>query len=222
MTKLNIFVDETGDFGFSKGSSVLYGISFTFHNQNNDISFELNKLNSKLKRIGYTNMIHMADLVMKRGDYKTFSIKMRKEIFNYIYQFSRRIVVNYYTIIIDKNYVTNSKILRNKLIYEINKMIKNNEKYFNKFDKLVIYYDNGQEMLGNILESSFSKFYGYEHITNFNHKEERLFQVSDMLTYIDKYDYKYKHKLPFTKSDKFFFSYEEIRKILKELKSKRL
>jgi len=43
-----------------------------------------------------------------------------------------------------------------------------------------------------------------------------------MLTYIDKYDYKYKNKLPFTKGEKYFFAEEEIRKIIRELNKKRL
>ena len=42
-----------------------------------------------------------------------------------------------------------------------------------------------------------------------------------MLTYIDKYDYKYKNKMPITKIERYFFIYEEIRKILKELDKKR-
>ena len=66
MKRLNIFVDETGDFGFENGSSELYGVSFTFHDQSNDITLEINNLNDRLKRIGYTGMIHMANLIMKR------------------------------------------------------------------------------------------------------------------------------------------------------------
>lgn len=42
-----------------------------------------------------------------------------------------------------------------------------------------------------------------------------------MLTYIDKYDYKYKNNMSFTKSEMYFFNHEEIRKILKELNKKR-
>lgn len=37
MKRLNIFVDETGEFGFDKGTSELYGVSFTFHEQTDDI-----------------------------------------------------------------------------------------------------------------------------------------------------------------------------------------
>ena len=139
MQRLNIFVDETGEFGFGKESSLLYGVSFTFHEQNDDIMQELNKLNTRLEKIGYTNMIHMADLIMRREDYKNFDIAMRKSIFNSIYQFSRKIPVKYKTIIIDKRYTNDARTLRQRLSAEINKMIKEHEMYFNRFDKIVMY-----------------------------------------------------------------------------------
>ena len=221
MKRLNIFVDETGEFGFGKGSSELYGVSFTFHEQNNNITTELNKLNNILEKIGYTNMIHMADLIMKRGDYSKFSIKKRKTISNSIYQLSRKIQVKYKTIIINKKYTDNGRILKQKLSLEINRLVKEHEKYFNKFDSIILYYDNGQEALGTILDAIFSRYEGFVHKSEFNHKEKRLFQVSDMLTYIDKYDYKYKNKMSIANGEKYFFSTNEIRKILKELNKKR-
>lgn len=221
MRRLNIFVDETGEFGFGRGSSGLYGVSFTFHEQNDDISLELNKLNNRLKKIGYTEMIHMADLIMRRGDYKSIDIVARKSIFNSIYQFSRRIPVKYKTIIIDKRYTNDNRGLKQQLSIQINKMVNDNIKYFEKFDKIVMYYDNGQEILGTILESIFFRFNNFEHRIVFDHKEKRLFQVSDMLTFIDKFDYKYKNKIPFTKGERYFFSFEDLRKILKELSKKR-
>ena len=87
MKRLNIFVDETGEFGFEKGASELYGVSFTFHEHDDNIMPELDQLNDRLQRIGYTNMIHMADLIMRREDYKNFDITKRKSIFNAIYMF---------------------------------------------------------------------------------------------------------------------------------------
>jgi hypothetical protein len=172
MKRLNIFVDETGEFGFNKGASELYGVSFTFHEQDNDIIPELITLNNRLSEIGYTNMIHMADLIMKRGDYSKFSIDTRKNIFKSIYHFSRKIKVKYKTIIIDKRYTDNGRILRQQLSYEINKMIKDKENYFEKFDQIVMYYDNGQEVLGTILDSIFLRFDTYEHRIEFDHKEK--------------------------------------------------
>ena len=221
MKRLNIFVDETGEFGFGKEASILYGVSFTFHEQKDDIKKELDNLNDRLKKLKYTNMIHMADLIMRRGDYKDFDIKLRKSIFNAIYTFSKRIPVKYKTIIIDKRFINNKTQLKQSIAYQINNMIEENKKYFEKFDKIVMYYDNGQDILGTILDSIFLRFKGFEHKIEFNHKEKRLFQVSDMLTYIDKYDYKYKNKISFAKGEKYFFGIKEIRKILKELNKKR-
>ena len=83
MKRLNIFIDETGEFGFGKGSSELYGVSFTFHEQQNSINHELNILNDRLDKIGYTDMIHMADLIMHRGDYTNFSIFIHLSKYNY-------------------------------------------------------------------------------------------------------------------------------------------
>lgn len=220
--RLNIFVDETGEFGYGVKSSMLYGISFTFHEQDNDISGELNNLNNRLMKIGYTNMIHMSDLIMRRGDYSKFDIKMRKSIFNSIYQFSRKIPVKYHTIIIDKRFIDNGNVLRKQIINEVNQMIKHNESYFNKFDKIVMYYDNGQEPLGYILDSLFIRFNSYEHRVKFDHVEKRLFQVSDMLTYVDKAIYKHKKNIKYEKSELYFFGNDELRKIAKELNKKRL
>lgn len=220
--RLNIFVDETGEFGYGVKSSMLYGISFTFHEQDNDISGELNNLNNRLMKIGYTNMIHMSDLIMRRGDYSKFDIKIRKSIFNSIYQFSRKIPVKYHTIIIDKRFIDNGNVLRKQIINEVNQMIKNNEDYFNKFDKIVMYYDNGQEPLGYILDSLFIRFNSYEHRVKFDHVEKRLFQVSDMLTYVDKAIYKHKKNIKYEKSELYFFGNDELRKIAKELNKKRL
>lgn len=221
MKRLNVFVDETGEFGFAKGSSEVYGVSFTFHEQDNDISLELENLNKRLERIGYTDMIHMADLIMHRGDYSKFDIKVRKSIFNAIYQFSKKIPIQYHTIIIDKKYTDYGDVLRKKLVNEINHMIKEHEEYFDKFDKIVLYYDNGQETLGYILDSLFIRFDNFEHRIDFNHKEKRLFQVSDMLSYIDKAVYKKKNNIKYKKAELYFFGNEELRKIAKELDKKR-
>lgn len=219
--RLNIFIDETGGFGFGEGTSRLYGISFVFHEQNNSINKEVTALNNRLNKIEYYNMIHIAALVINKGEYKTISANTRKSIFNAIYTFSKRVEAKYYTIIIDKKYINNNKILKKNITLEINKMITSNIDYFNKFNKIVIYYDNGQIPLGKIIDSEFSIF-NTKHIINFDHIEKKLFQVADMLTFIDKYDYKTKYKLPITNAEKYFFEENEMRKIIKRIEYKRL
>lgn len=151
-------------------------------------------------------MIHLAYLVAKRGDYSHFDLEKRKSIFWAIFYFSNRVKVKIKTIIIDKKYINKKMQLNIALAREIGKLITENKNYFNSFDKIVIYYDNGQETLATILDTLFATNPNVERRTEFDHAKKRLFQVSDMLTVIDKLDYKRKNNIAFTKAEKYFFS----------------
>ena len=220
--RLNIFIDESGDFGFAKGSSELYAVSFVLHESSNSIKNELAYLNEKLDNLNYNGMVHLAYLVAKRGDYANFELEQRKEIFWAIFYFAKRVKVKIHTVIIDKRYKNNKKQLSIALKGGINKFFRKIDDYMQDFKRVVIYYDNGQEILGNIIGNLLNTKDNIEHREDFNHKEKRLFQVSDMLTYIDKIDYKYNNKIEFTKAEKYFFKITEIIDIKRRLKNKRI
>lgn len=221
MKRLNIFIDESGDFGFGSGSSELYIVSLTFHEISNSIEKEIDYLNKKLNNLGYNKMIHSALLIAKRGDYTNFHLEKRKEIFWTLFSFFKRIKIKIKTVLINKKYLNTRSQLNKKILDELEIFLYENEKYFSSFDEIVIYYDNGQETLSSIIDIIFSKYSNVVRKSNFDHTEKKLFQVSDMLTVIDKYNYKYQNKLNFNKSEKYFFELEEMKKIMKEVNKKR-
>lgn len=220
--RLNIFIDESGDFGFTDGSSDLYAISFTLHESDNSIENELNYLNESLNKQNYDGMLHLAYLIAKRDDYANFTLGQRQKIFWTIFNFTRKIPIKLKTIILDKRYMNNKSQLNKAIFSEISKFVNDNQKYFDIFNKIVIYYDNGQETLGTILDIIFVADDRIERRIEFDHKNKRLFQVSDMLTFIDKLDYKFHNNMVFTKAEKYFFSNKEIEYIKRKLKNKRL
>ena len=55
---------------------------------------------------------------------------------------------------------------------EINKFIKENQSYFDSFEKIVIYYDNGQETLATILDIVFATNERVERRIEFNHTKK--------------------------------------------------
>ena len=135
--RLNIFIDESGDFGFSEGSSELYTISFTLHESNNSIKNELKYLNDKLNNLNYNGMIHLADLIAKRKEYSSFNLEQRKKIFWAIFNFTKKVPIKLKTIILDKRYINSIKQLSKSISLEIHKFLNENKKYFNNFDKLL-------------------------------------------------------------------------------------
>lgn len=206
MKRLNIFIDESGDFGFTKGSSELYAISFTIHDSANSIKNELEYLNNKLNILKYNGMLHLAYLVSKRDEYSNYSLKERQEIFWLIFNFTRKVPVKLRTIILDKRYMNKKIQLLKEITLKINEFLKEVEKYFISFDKIIIYYDNGQNELASTLDNILKYNRKVERRIQFDHVKKRLFQVSDMLTFIDKLNYKYNNNMDFTKAEKYFFS----------------
>ena len=222
MKALNIYVDETGEFGFGKGSSLLYGVSFVLIGSKYDISGQIIKLNKTLERLKYDKMIHTTDLVMNRKEYALVSYEERKSIFNALFFFTKSIPIKTHSIIIEKKYKTDKIKLHNDLYYHINKFINDNCEYFKSFDAINLYYDNGQEPVKIALDDAFNIFDNYNHISDFDHKKEVLFQVADMMTFIDKYYYKYNHKLPLNVSEKYFISFKERRDLFKLSNNKKI
>lgn len=53
-------------------------------------------------------------------------------------------------------------------------------------------------------------------------KERKQFQVSDMLTVIDKMNYKRMNNIQFTNAEKYFFKGKDFRHIINLLKNKRI
>ena len=215
MKRLNIYIDESGDPGFTKGGSKLYTISFTLHETMNSLEKEIKYLNDKLDMIGYNGMIHMALLVAKRGEYSNYNLEKRRNIFWTLFYFILKSTLKIKTIVIDKKYQNTRKQLNKELFKQIEDFINNNKKYFEKFEK-------GQEQLNYILDSAFYSFSNVEKIVEFDHEEERLFQVSDMLTFIDKLYYKKKNHISLTNAEKYFLSNEELKRIMKFLNNKRI
>jgi len=221
MKKLNIFIDETGNFGFKPGSSRLYGISFVFHDTKFSIENELNSLNNKLKNLNHYGMLHFAHLIAKHGEYFKFSINHRHELFWDTMRFIKNINIKVLSIIVDKSYMVTNQQLKRELILGISNLINKNKEWFDGFDKIDIYYDDGQKEISKIIKVIFAN-YNYEIKSNFCKINERLFQVADMLTCVDKIYYKKQFSIPMIKSESLFFSKKDLLRIIKELKNKRL
>ena len=128
MKELNIFIDESGDFGVNDNASDLYVVSIVFHSSLNNIEPFLNALNKRLNKLQFTKMIHAADLIRHKGDYKNLSIDQRRKIFTAIYQFGRKSPIKLKSIIVNKKYTDTYKLLKKQLTMELNESISNNLK----------------------------------------------------------------------------------------------
>ena len=221
MKELSIFVDESGDFGNYCHYCPFYLVTLVIHEQSNDITEQVKNLNRNLENINVKiQAIHTAPLIRREEVYRHLDIKERFQIFNKFFHFTRKIGIKYANIIIDKKHKSSIDI-NNAISKQLSNIVKEKLEYFQGFDKIIIYYDNGQMQLANILVSVFSSWFHekfeYRTVSPYEYK---LFQVADFICTLSLIEHKKQQGKDLTSSEKIFFnSYRELKQnYLKHIK----
>ena len=213
MKELSIFVDESGDFGSYSHYCPFYLVTLVIHEQDNDISEHVKNLNENLANLDTkVQAIHTAPLIRREEVYRYLEPSERLKIFNKFFHFTRKVGIKYANITVDKKHKSLMDI-NNSISKQLSSIVKENLEYFQKFDKIIIYYDNGQEQLANILVSVFSSWFHdkfeYRTVSPYEYK---LFQVADFICTLSLIDHKKQVGKDLTVSEKIFFkSYRDLK-----------
>ena len=203
---LSCFIDEAGDFGEFETHSPYYIVSVITHEQSNSIQTEIDGLEKYLTSLGYPHhAIHTAPLIRREGDYEYLDMEHRKKLFNLIFRFARKCPILFFTALVRKSECLDSDILEAKITKEIKVQLVRSIDYWHSFDKIIIYYDNGQKPLKRILNILFNSMFSNVEVRKISPADYKLFQVADLVCTLDHI----KAKIDigqFSKSEKEFFS----------------
>lgn len=183
MQVLSIFVDESGDFGEYAKHAPYYIVSMVFHDQSIDISPNIKQLYNSLLQIGYGDeqAIHTEPLIRRETPYQYFLPNERRSIFSKLYYFALGCDIKYKSFIFHKNEFENNLKLEARISRDMSVFLQDNLLFFQKYDKIILYYDNGQHELSHILNSIFRMFLSNFEIRKVIPSEYRLFQVADLV-----------------------------------------
>lgn len=222
---LSVFIDESGDFGEYNYHSPYYMVSMVLHEQKNDLSNEIRFLDKRISELGFPiHAIHAGPLIRREDFYFRYSdFEKRKSLFNAMYQFTRKCNIRYISPYIRKSECSDFLQMKAKLSKAILMELNRNFEYFNSFDKIIIYYDNGQNELTKILTSVFNILFSNVEFRKVSPSDYKLFQTADMICTLELLALKAEHN-QFTKSEREFFTSErDFKKCrLKEIRKKRI
>lgn len=224
MKILSLFVDESGTFNVYAKHIPFYIVSIVFHNQENDISKEITNLNNSLKVYGISdNLVHTEPLIRNEDEYKKITDNDRRGILSKFNFFIKHANINYKTFIFEKSKYLDNYKLEAQMIKDIDSFFDDKAVFFNKFDKIILYYDNGQVELSKILNHTMALHFTNYEIRRINPKDYKLFQAADFACSIELIAKKIETK-PLSRSENIIFkSLKEFKKdFLKELRKKLL
>lgn len=179
---LSVFIDESGDFGSYESHAPYYLVAMVLHNQNIDISENIKIFDAHLSNLGYENhAIHTGPLIRRESVYSNNLVEERKHLFNALFNFARKLDFQYSCIKVKKSECPDVITMTSRVSKALANVLRNNESFWNSFDKVIIYYDNGQIELTKILTSVFSTLYTHVEFRKVKPVDYKLFQVADLI-----------------------------------------
>ena len=189
MKELSIFIDESGDFGETFNQSPFYIVTLVFHNQEYDISENVTRLKHWLNESNINDKyIHTHPIIRKEYPYNNLNIVVNKREFK------------------------NKHSLSANIAKQLSKFTDIYSEYLHQFERIIVYYDNGQNELSYILNVILNAKLSLVEFKNASPISYQLLQVADFLCSMELLKQKHKNNL-LTKSEKtFFYKPQELQK----------
>jgi len=129
-----------------------------------------------------------------------------------MYHFSRKCDVKYTVFKFLKKESTSKLDLEGKMSRELKFYLDRNQVYFSSFDKIIIYYDNGQEEITRIPNIVFYSLFNQVESRRVAPSNYRLFQVADYFCTLELIALKLANNELSNSEKKFFFKSREPQK----------
>ena len=224
MKELSVFIDESGDFGEIKERLAYYLVTFVFHNQDNGIEEQVLKLEESVRSSGFdVEYIHTGPVIRREEVFAAYSIDERRKLLYKMLNFVNRCPLSYLTVIVDRREATDKIALSGKLAKAINSALSKHIEFFSDFDKIIVYYDNGQVELSTILNAVFSIQFSNVEFRKAEPQKYRLLQAADFICSMELLRIKRDEKRLSRSEECFFYKPQELKKtFLKSVDKKKL
>ena len=206
--EISVFIDESGSFESNPDSSRYYMVCMVFHDQSVDLTTEIQRLGDSLDSMGLPadHCVHAGPLIRREKEYAGKTREERRGIFDRMMAFLRKSDISYKYFCVDKHFLGKTKDVHDPLLQKIQYFLLANADAFNSFDRLKVYYDNGQSALTGLIKEAFALFASRtEFVPDVEPSKYRLFQVADIACTLELAREKMSRDEGLSESEKVFF-----------------
>lgn len=223
MSEISIFVDESGG---QDGHSKYYALTLVFHDQSDDIWNQIEKYRIGLMRRGLKEIpLHTGPLMTGHDSYEQMDISERKGYLTLFYQLLQHLPIRYATFVYKRSELPSKEAFITRMKRDIVDLLFDNLDYFQSFDEVKVYYDNGQDIVAKALhgaiEFAISKHSLLYRKTKYS--DYVLEQAADLICTLELTAVKYRNKEQTNTDVKFFGSARTFKNnYMKAIKRKRV
>lgn len=185
MPQVSIFCDEAGEQDMSDG---YYLITLIVHDQSLAIMEAVRGYESRLRLGGLPDVpFHMVDLLHGHEGYNGMYVDARWKLLLRFSTFVKALPISYHTFVYSYYDVGNEKELSARMRRDIVDFLYANLDAFQSFDKVVVYYDEGQQAVTNALHRAFDYMLSNIAVEYrlIRYQDRRLAQAADYLNSVE-------------------------------------
>lgn len=205
VAELSLFIDESGDVG---SESRYYLVSLVIHEQSKDVLPGVILYENNLAFTGLEDIpFHFNPLINANQEYKDMSIETRKKLLASFRIMVEKLPFRYHLFAYQKRlHPTGPNSLEANMRRDVTDFLFDNFDFFCAFDKVKVYYDNGQSLITRVLQDAMNQVFSKNVIVfkNASPSEYRLQQVADYVCGIELTALKYEQGIQ-TRTDERFF-----------------
>lgn len=224
MGELGVFIDESGDFGPYEHHAPYYIITLVFHDQNSDISRQIEHLKRHLLEQGFAenHAIHSAPLIRRERDYKNMDLTARRKLFRSLFTFMHLCDIAYKSFVFKKREFEDHDKMVSLISREMSIFLRENLGFLQSFERVIVYYDNGQKEITNLVNTLFNAFLEAD-VRKVSPSDYSLFQAADMFCTLALLEKKIENEGLSKSEREFFISVRDLKKnYLKPSSTKKL
>lgn len=223
MKELSIFVDESGGQG---GHSKYYVLTLVFHDQDDDLTSQVEKYKIGLSRRGLMDIpFHAGPLLTGHDEYEHLDLRTRKSYLSLFFLLLQHLPIRYYSFVYRRSEMGPGNAFVDRMRRDLTLFLFDNLSYFQSFDKVKVYYDDGQEIVAHALHAAVdyvltrdSLLYRRTRPTDYV-----LSQAADLICTLELTACKYVNKEATNTDNKFFGTSRDFRNnYMKAIKRKRV
>lgn len=225
MRELSIFIDESGDFGPYDYRAPFYLITLVFHDQTDSIDQQVEHLKRHVCDVGLdaAQAVHAGPLIRREQNFSHLPLDLRRKLFHALFTFVRLCPLTYKTFIFPKREMGEHDAMLSRMAREIGLFVREQLAVFQSFDRVVVYYDNGQKEITNIINSVFNAYIGAE-VRRVIPSDYALFQAADLICTVELIAKRLESGLSMSSSEVAFFgnALQFKKRYLRPIRRKRL
>jgi len=206
MNAIEIYIDESGDFGPFDERCPYYIVTMVFHETTEPLFARIQDLEYRLSLLGLENhCIHSSPAIRGENEYYGTDIIQRRKMMSYFAGFIRSSGLKYKCFFIKKDPFGSEASIMASLGNVFEPFLSDNFVRLSAYTLIQVAYDKGQKLLSQLITQTFQSRFSNVRMTKVLPIHSRIFQVADFICTLKRMSYRLESTGTLAKSELKFF-----------------